>query len=190
MKTIKCFENFVAERKAAGILYHFTDLNSLEGIFEENRMVSSALYDYISFTRNYTLGTSSTWKSNSKNVRITFDGDLMSNRFSFSPFLYDPEKDPLFGNPQDKGIDSRRKSYGDEREERIMKKEIPNIKRYILQVDILSRGSGSTEKENMKYLKDQERIQELRKNNPEIDFNFVSSLVPFHWKTTHQKIAA
>ena len=190
MKKIKGFEDFITERKAAGILYHFTDLTSLEGILEEDRMVSSALYDYISFTRNHKLGSSNTWKSHKKNIRITFDGDAMSSRFSFSPFLYDPEKDPLFGNPMDKGIDSRRKAYGDEREERIMKKEIPRIKRHILQVDILSRGSGSTEKENKKYLEEQETINNLRKNNPGVQFNFVNSLVPYHWKTTHQKIAA
>jgi hypothetical protein len=159
MRYIKTFESFLFEFKQVGPLYHFTNFDSLEGIFEEDKMEPSAMYDYISFTRNPLL------KLHKRNVRIDFDGDEMSNRFHFEPFLYDPEKDPNFYDPEHVGYAERRQLYGDEREERIKSHEIHGIKKFITSIEIIP-----GKEENF-----QERLSKLENENPHIEFRIVNS---------------
>lgn len=54
MKHLKLFEDFLNEFKAVGPLYHFTTLDGLTAMLEDDEMISKQ-YDYISFTRNPTL---------------------------------------------------------------------------------------------------------------------------------------
>lgn len=162
MKHLQTFESFLFEFKQVGVIYHFTLFDSLEGILEEDRMESSAMFDYISFTRN------PLFKFHRRNCRITFDGDEMSNRFHFEPFLYDPEKDPMFYDPEHIDYKERRELYGDEREERITKKEIKGIKKYITAIEIIRGKDEDFEK----------RLVKLEEANPQIEFRIVKSFSP------------
>lgn len=135
MKHLKLFEDFLNEFKAVGPLYHFTTLAGLEDMLESDEMISKQ-YDYVSFTRNPSL------KFYDRHIRIEFDGDEMSNRVHIEPYMYDEDKDPLFQNGfgDDPGAsrmsyDERRKTYGDEREERA-KAPIKGIKKYIVEIDV------------------------------------------------------
>jgi len=163
MKHIKTFESFLFEFKEVGPLYHFTTFDSLEGILEEDKMESSDVLKYISFTRNPLLGSAETFKR--RNVRITFDGDEMSNKFHIEPFMYDPSKDELFSVSFREPISytQLRKQYGEEREERITQSEIKGIKKYISSIEVIRGKDEDFEK----------RLVELEKNNPQIEFNIV-----------------
>jgi hypothetical protein len=112
------FELF--EGKQVGILYHWTDdLDTLEKILSEDKMWSS--YGYISFSRNKNLNYLH------RAVKITFDGDNMSNHFKLEPHLF---------NKQTK--------YKKEAEERIMcthkysdGRFITGIKKYITDITVI-----------------------------------------------------
>lgn len=159
MKHIKTFESFLFEFKQVGPLYHFTTFDSLEGILEEDRMEPSAMYDYISFTRNPLLHL------HRRNVRIDFDGDEMSNKFHIEPFLYDPEKDPNFYDPEHVDYKQRRELYGEEREERVKTKEIKGIKKFITSIEIIRGKENDFEK----------RLAKMEIENPNIEFRIVHS---------------
>jgi hypothetical protein len=168
MKHIKTFESFLFEFKQVGPLYHFTTLDALEGILEEDRMEPSAMYDYVSFTRNPLLHL------HRRNVRIDFDGDEMSNKFSFEPFLYDPEKDPNFYDPEHVDYKQRRELYGEEREERVKMKEMKGIKKFINVIEILQESSNDPRDKKNQLLR-HEKLAKMQKDNPDIEFRIVKS---------------
>lgn len=174
MKHLKTFESFLNEFKQVGTIYHFTLFDSLEGILEEDRMESSAMFDYISFTRN------PLFKFHRRNCRISFDGDAMSERFHIEPFFYDPEKDPMYYDPEHMDYKERRELYGDEREERIKKKEIKGIKKYITLVEVIRNGKDEDF---------EKRLMKLEEDNPEIEFRIVKSFSP-HSREIHRLVAA
>ena len=180
MKHLHTFQSLF-ESKSVGILYHYTSFDSLEGIIEEDRMESSDVLKYISFTRNPLLGTSETFKR--RNVRITLNGDMMSNKFHIEPFMYDPSKDEMFNVSFRKPIpyNQLRKQYGEEREERITKPEISGIKKAILAVELIY---------NKRDEDFEQRLLKLQDENPEIDFTVVNKFtVPaqmYHRKNTYQ----
>lgn len=159
------------EFKRIGDIYHFTTFDSLEGILEENRMESSAVVNHISFTRNPSLDF------HGRNVRIEFDGDSMSDRFHFEPFLYNPDTDPLFGGTSKMDYQTRRKMFGQEREERIKKTEITNIKKYITAIDIIR----SKKDEDF-----DERLNKMKSDNPHIHFSVVEK---FATRAAHRMAA-
>ena len=68
------------EAKQVGILYHWTDIDSLKGILEDDKMTSWR--GYISLSRNKKLNY------DNKQCKIIFDGNKMSNKFQFEPYLY------------------------------------------------------------------------------------------------------
>lgn len=182
MKKIKTFESFINEAKSIGIIYHYTSFDSLEGIIEEDRMESSAVLKYISFSRNPLLNF------HGKSVRITFNGDVLSNKFHVEPFMYDPSKDELFdtdpdfdGRPEAGTYAELRNQYGEEREERITKTEIKGIKKAILAVELIY---------NKRDEDFEQRLLKLQDENPEIDFTVVNKFtVPaqmYHRKNTYQ----
>ena len=164
MRHIRTFGTFLFEGKSMATIYHFTMFDSLESILDEDRMESSAMFDYISFTRNpiftfHNLGGRRT-------VRISFDGDAMSDKFSFQPFMYDPDKDPMYYDPEHMDYRERRELYGEEREERIKKKEIHGIKKYITLIELIR---------NPKDQDFEKRMTIMEKENPEIAFRIVGS---------------
>jgi len=165
MTNIKTYDDFLLEAKAVGVLYHFTTPRGLRGILEYDEMTSA--HGAISFTRNFDLRS---WaKTFGAYCRITFDGDEMSNKFRFAPYLFDPEKDPVLQMPH-VDVKSRRAQFGEEQEERIVKNTISNIKRYILQVDVLD--SAMKSKEMM-------AISKVEMANSGIPFNHVTKFEPY-----------
>lgn len=111
---MRTFKQHLEEAKQVGIIYHFTSFDKMIRILEADMMKSE--YGYISFTRNYKLAYGS------NNVRITFDGDKMSNKFKIAPFVF---------------VKDRRR-YGEEMEERIVKERIYGVIKYIKQIDIIT----------------------------------------------------
>ncbi len=107
----------------------------------------------ISFTRNRNLLYSIS------NVRISFDGDKLSDKFKIEPFIY------AGGYNRDTRIDDIRNNYKNEMEERIKLPEINNIIKYILKVDILN---SNIEPKNI------ERIKFLEENYPFIEINLIN----------------
>lgn len=111
--------NLLNEGKQVGILYHFTRTGELISILENNILKASNMWatnddlrSFNSFTRNkngWNVGGFPT------DVRITLDGNKLSNKYRIQPFNMN------FGV--------------DEMEERIYK-DILNIRNYILNIDI------------------------------------------------------
>jgi hypothetical protein len=116
------------EGKQVGILYHWTDLQSLINILRDDKMLSWR--GYISFSRNKNL------EFENKPCKIIFDGDKMSNHFKFKPHLY-----------------RKSRYYKDEAEERVKCNDyysghkypkdlkfkndcIKNIKKYIIGIEL------------------------------------------------------
>jgi len=141
------------EAKQVGIIYHFTSMHSLFRILDTNKMKSNL--GHISFSRNYRLGYNDT------DVRIVFDGNKMSNKFKFQPFMH--------GNPfYDDDPEKLRKMYGDEREETIKKSSISGILKYVIKIDILD--------EIQDYKSDMEKLEYFKKKAPSsLKFNFVKN---------------
>lgn len=117
---MKTFKQHLEEAKQVGVIYHFTNVDALISILEKDTL-SSEYHHAIAFTRNYKLGFSS-------GVRIAFDGDKMSNKFSFEPKLY---KGDL--------------KYKKEAEETIRKNSIKGVIKYIKQVDVIPEDLGRNE---------------------------------------------
>jgi hypothetical protein len=117
--------NQINEGKQVGNLYHFTDIFNLIKILETNTLKSSNKWKpedkpFVSFTRN-----KDAWglvAQVGKTVRITIDGDKLSNNYKISPFNIQKTKrwdnTPL-----------------DEMEERVFG-DIKNIKNYITDITI------------------------------------------------------
>lgn len=74
----------VKEAKQVGTLYHFTSLEALDKIIDNEGLVSN-IHDWISFTRNFT--NPKTGHLEELNVRLAFDGDKLSNKFKIEPYL-------------------------------------------------------------------------------------------------------
>jgi len=168
MKNIKGFTDFLLEFVVSHkLLYHYTTVDGLAAILSTDRMISKQ-YDHISFTRNPAL------KFYDRHIRIVFDGDSMSDRIHIEPYMYDEDKDPLFKNEfgDDNGprmsYDDRRKTYGEEREERA-KGPIQGIKKYIIRVDVKNRfrRDGTTDDEFV------EKIHRLQRKFPNVRFNLM-----------------
>lgn len=141
------------EAKQVGIIYHFTSMNSLFRIISTNKMKSNL--GHISFTRNSRLGY------RDSDARIAFDGNKMSNKFKFQPYMH--------GNPfYDDDPVQLRKMYGDEWEESIKKSSISGVLKYIIKIDILD--------EIQDYKSDIEKLDYFKKKAPNsIKFNFVKN---------------
>lgn len=123
----------IFEKKSVGMLYHFTKPKNLLNIIEDDSMRSG--HGHISFSRNFDL--KSWYEDYGAICRIAFNGSDMSDRFKFEPYMFDPDKDILFGGGTKTSTEERRKRYRQEMEERIKGDEIKDILKYVVQVDIL-----------------------------------------------------
>jgi hypothetical protein len=118
----------LGEGKQVGTLYHFTRTGELIGILENNILKASDMWatnkdsrPFNAFTRNkngWNVGGFPT------DVRISIDGDKLSNKYKIQPFNME------FGV--------------DEMEERVYK-DIPNIKNYITDITINTKTKGNYE---------------------------------------------
>lgn len=170
MINLKSYELF--ERKQTGVIYHYTDPESLVRILGEDRMVAGSYDPAISFSRNHNMLT---WVHDfGAGCRIAFDGERMSDRYSFTPHLYAPKRPELFSDQavidwRPMSAETRRKKYKEEQEERINKPEISGIKKYIIRVDVLD-GTVRTRT-------DKDIIAKLISDG-EIDINYVEKFTP------------
>lgn len=122
----------INENKQIGDIYHFTSTEALSTMIEDSgnitldiRAGSMAAGGYYSFTRNPNLGTLSEEKHH---IRIKLDGDKMSDKYRFEPYVdRDSGDDFLKGGPRF------------EAEERIDSKGKPlNLTPFITEITILS----------------------------------------------------
>jgi hypothetical protein len=122
---MKRFKQYISERKQVGNLYHYTNIKKLPYILKDNKLKVGALQsiDAISFTRNKNLHKEDTLINT--DVRFTIDGDKLSDKYKIGPF-HDPYIDIKSGKKRD------------EFEERIKKKYIPNILKYIKSIEIIN----------------------------------------------------
>lgn len=122
--------NILKETYSRQPLYHFTPLPYLYRILKDNRL-EVLMDNHISLTRKYDLSLEF---EHFGDARITFDTDKLRNRYSIEQYDWSIEHI---------GYDRRK-----EAEERIKAKEIPNIDRYILRIDILSDQESNQHYEN------------------------------------------
>ena len=121
---------YLNESKNVGKLYHFTDEKSLENILNDNKMVGSFMYEIgdvelygVSTTRNKNLNYDHT----KNNIRITLNGDMLSNNYKIQPRDYWERQYNVPDNPH----------TIDEDEEVVLtpKGYIFNIKKYIISIE-------------------------------------------------------
>ena len=118
--------DLLKEGKQVGILYHFTSRSNLEKILSDNKLNGSFMYELENGKELY--GVSTTRNKNlfyDKNpIRISLDGNKLSNNYKISPRDYWNRQYNIPDNPQ----------TVDEDEEVILtpKGYIENIKEYIL----------------------------------------------------------
>jgi hypothetical protein len=121
---VQTFESFkhehILESKQIGVLYHYTTLHNLFRILNSNILKYSSNHDSISFTRD-----KNAYKSIARRYacRIVIDGDKLSNNYKIKPY-------------QDYYDSNIKIKIPDEQEERIINKNINDIKKYILYVDL------------------------------------------------------
>jgi len=113
------FNQYLVESKQVGVIYHFTNLESLIYILFEN-VIASSRQEYISFTRNYNLKNTYNKEKPWSGVRIAVDGDMLTDRYKLSPY-----SDTVNG------------IKGEESEERILDNKIVGVIKLIKQIDIL-----------------------------------------------------
>jgi len=111
------FKEYLIEGKNVGDLYHFTYYSSLESILKNNKMHSTS-YDKqytgkegVSFTRNKNLKLGSP-------VCLVIDGNKISNKYKIFPI----------------GTNYIETYEDDENEERVITKEIKDIRKYIKKI--------------------------------------------------------
>jgi hypothetical protein len=165
MRHILSINEFLNESKQVGVLYHFTTPRGLRGILEYDEMRSAN--NFISFTRNFNLEQWAT--THGAYCRISMDGDKLSSRYRLSPYLYDPADDEVSGSGEHLDVETRRKKYGDEREEKVLTPIIDKIHKYIIQVDIIKYPMKSNEKTT---------IQKVEDAHPDVNFNYVEHFRP------------
>ena len=111
----------IDEGKQIGPLYYFTRYGRLTKIIENNFIMTSTIQPFVSFTRNKNMKSDTI----SDDVRITIDGDMLSNKYKITPFAHTQAG---YG-----------RGVSDESEERIDLRKYPkgvDISKLILSIDI------------------------------------------------------
>lgn len=113
----------ISEGKQVGTLYHFTSYKNMISIIRDNFILKGSNIKYVSFTRNKSMRSDTI----SQNVRITVDGNKLSDKYKIEPYA------------------DYKSGYGrnlwDESEERISTERYPNgidISKVWTKIDILS----------------------------------------------------
>jgi hypothetical protein len=129
-------KDILFEAKQVGVIYHYTSYNNAEGILKKGKLRSDmggALgslddpYYSISFTRDknfHKVARNLTYVGTNIPCRFTFDGDSMSNKYSFKPFAQ-------------KGFEKGKRRF--ESEERIVSKDVFDVPldKYVISFDII-----------------------------------------------------
>lgn len=132
---MRIYNEVLSEGKSVGKLYHFTDLDGLSSILSSNRMRGldndGDSKRSVSVSRGHQLEGLTTLEMYGYDVRITLNGDKISQGHKIVPFLGQPEQAKW--NDPDHEFSY---AYRIEREERIYG-DIERIDRYILKIDVL-----------------------------------------------------
>jgi hypothetical protein len=128
----------ILESKQIGTIYHFTSVYALDSMMQKGNIIldkdelSDVADGYYSFTRYSNLSSLDPLK---RHVRIKLNGDKMSYKYKFSPYL----DTKSLGNK--KTLDFSKNSPNFEAEERIDSKKYGNINltNYIINIDIINR---------------------------------------------------
>ncbi|MDA3856211.1 MAG: hypothetical protein PF569_08190 [Candidatus Woesearchaeota archaeon] len=127
--------SIINEAKQVGTSYHFTKLKTLKAILTSNSLlaprntemeISGIMYPYISLTRDYNLSNGDSEFMPWGDIRISIDGDSVSDKYRVVPFV-----DMRFLTSND------RKQGRSESENAILTKELTNLSKYTLQIDML-----------------------------------------------------
>ena len=138
------------------VLYHYTAFLYAPNIVKEDSLKISYVEDALSLTRNAQLERFGT-------VRFTLDATKLKSKYSIQPFMYGDSKAPII---------IRRDNFGDEREER-MTKNVTNLHKYLVQIDIIDSMSQKLTQDTYNTIK--EHIQSKGWNVP---VNIVSKWEP------------
>ena len=94
---MKTFKEFINERKQVGTIYHFTTCRNLLKLIQGNKRLNLDAFEFvskngfISFTRNYNATTyhfpDSYLDYTKYTIRISFDGDKISDKFKIEPIV-------------------------------------------------------------------------------------------------------
>lgn len=165
---------YLTEAKQVGIIYHFTyDIHNLREILKTDSLTTS-VRKAISLTRNYNLGVSENFEAY---VRLTLDGNKMSEHEKIVPHLYDPSETDGLSMPA--SIQARRKAYGQEQEERIDKTEVKNIKASLLEIDIHENLFFQTFMDDDDILDSINAFDKIREQYPKFKVRLVSEFTPY-----------
>ena len=127
--------NRINEGKNVGILYHYTDDESILSILETNTLKANH-NDYdspnsVSFTRNKNFH-SNKYRTMDDSFRLVIDGDKLSNNYKVKP--YQDAYEPMIQDYLWKGHPNRRLYYESESEEKV-ESDINNILKYIIEIN-------------------------------------------------------
>lgn len=160
------------EGKQVGNLYHWTDINSMGDMFEDNKKIEldnvyssiASQQKYFSFTRNPKLNTLGEEKSH---VRIALDGNKLATKYRIKPYA-----DPNYKKAEGKG----------EAEERIDSSQYGgkiNLEPYITKITLISPENFNQYLSNLDYKEDKKQIlrdkydiilKELQSRNINFDY--------------------
>ena len=160
---------YLNERKQAGVLYHFTDIDALDKILNENVLRSK--YPYISFTRNSLFVTDDTYF----NVRIVFDGEKLSDKYKIEPFDYSQGR--LRGFESEERIIIH-KNYKGSLTRDFMSK-INDIKKYIIRIDIINSNKNLIYKNSKRFNEQSNKVQQIIDNNKDVEIRLIKNFKKF-----------
>lgn len=169
IKLIDLLRENIDEAKQVGILYHFTSYPAMIKIIKDGFKLKGMGETYVSLTRNKNMQSDTI----SNSVRITIDGDALSNKYKIEPYA---DTTAGYGRKAiyKKGI------TGDESEERINADKyngVVDISKYIKDIDVkkpllhIPNDEDDFEQEPEYLSAYQELISTLKKNN--IKYNIV-----------------
>lgn len=118
------------EKKQVGTLYHFTGYTGMVAIIKNDLVLTSTIQPFVSFTRNKRMISDTI----SQRVRITVDGDELTNKYRITPYA-----DTRGGYGRRVGFKPGEDILGDESEERISLKKYPNgvdISKYLVMIEV------------------------------------------------------
>lgn len=135
MNNIKYYIEFLKEGKNVGILYHFTNDESILSILEDDILKSNG-NDYtslnaVSLTRDKHFHKNK-YRSIDNSFRIVLDGNKLSNKYKIIP--HQDAFEPMIQDYIWKGHPNRRLYFESESEEKI-ESDIYNITNYIIEIN-------------------------------------------------------
>lgn len=124
----------IQEEKQVGILYHYTSLWRVFSILDMDE-IKAMSEDAVCFTRDKNFHRISRDLATDIQARIVIDGNKLSSRYKLTPHNYYDE------NPEDAIYQIPQRNL--EAEERVVGRNITDVRKYIIKVEILSYASRS-----------------------------------------------